>query len=320
MVFRADASMSIGTGHVMRSSALAEEAIYQEIPCVFIGDLGDVNWLKERIRKLGFAEIYQDETLFVPNAKSDILIIDSYNLDPDNKFFNSENWHYIVNIADEVTPEYTCNLLIHPGLDESWMAQKDVKVLSGPKYILIRKSVRKLQTQVKSYSNELKLLVAAGGSDPYGFSIEIAKVIDSLDLDITVHFFTNERIRSLSGKNFIIHQFGPDFDKVAEQVDVVISTASTTCLEFMSREIPMGLVSAVENQMSYYKELTARELALPLGYFKAETGWNLNKENIWVLLNSKRMRKKLSEKMRGVIDHSGAKRIISFVESEINGK
>ena len=56
-VFRADASIEIGAGHVMRSSAIAEEAISQGIECVFVGSILDMDWLTDRIRGLGFFEV-----------------------------------------------------------------------------------------------------------------------------------------------------------------------------------------------------------------------------------------------------------------------
>jgi len=317
MVFRADASKSIGTGHVMRSTALAEEAICRGISCVFIGDLGNIEWLKERVDNLGFTDVFQDDRHFNSNSKNDILIIDSYIIDPSSKFISTNRWRYIISIADSVTPEYQCDLKIHPGLDESWMADNRFKSLSGPDYILIRKSVKKNVSHKGSVSKRLKLLVAAGGSDPFGLNLKIAEIIDSMDLDITVNFFTNEKILSHSGKKFVNHKFGPDFDKVAEHVDVVISTASTTCLEFIGREIPMGLVSVVENQESYYKEITAKNYALPLGYFDKKIGWNLDKNKIYELLNSDFTRNNLLKNIIGLIDLNGSKRIVSYILSEI---
>ena len=318
MVFRADASKKIGTGHVMRSTALAEEAIYQGIPCIFIGDLGKIDWLEDRVQNLGFVEILHNEIPFSPNPKSDILIIDSYVLDPNNEFLESDNWKYVISIADEVTPEYKCDLIVHPGLDDAWLSHNETNSLSGPDYILIRKSIKKSELGRNPQTDDLRLLVAAGGADTFGLSLEIAKILDSMDIALQVHFFTNEKIKSYSGKNFINHEFGPDFDSVAEQIDVVISTASTTCLEFICREIPMGIVSVVDNQENYYNELTSKNYALPLGYYSTETGWILDTNHIFELLNSENIRKNLRDNLKGIIDFDGAKRVISFVKSEIS--
>ena len=56
-VFRADASLKDGTGHVMRLYAIAEEAIGRGINCTFVGNLDEVPWLSKKVRNLGFQSI-----------------------------------------------------------------------------------------------------------------------------------------------------------------------------------------------------------------------------------------------------------------------
>jgi len=46
-IFRADASREIGSGHVMRSLALAEEAISRGFDCIFVGKISDLDWVSE---------------------------------------------------------------------------------------------------------------------------------------------------------------------------------------------------------------------------------------------------------------------------------
>ena len=57
-VLRADASQSIGAGHVMRSSAIAEELIAKGKQVIFVGQITDLPWVEERIASLGFAHVY----------------------------------------------------------------------------------------------------------------------------------------------------------------------------------------------------------------------------------------------------------------------
>ena len=44
-VLRADASQSMGSGHVMRSSAIAEELIARGEDVVFVGQISEIPWL-----------------------------------------------------------------------------------------------------------------------------------------------------------------------------------------------------------------------------------------------------------------------------------
>ena len=59
-VLRADASQSIGAGHVMRSSAIAEELIARGEDVIFVGQISDLPWVEERIASLGFTHIHND--------------------------------------------------------------------------------------------------------------------------------------------------------------------------------------------------------------------------------------------------------------------
>jgi spore coat polysaccharide biosynthesis predicted glycosyltransferase SpsG len=119
-VFRADASMTIGSGHVMRSSAIAEEAIARGIPSLFVGNISELGWVSERIRGLGFIQVLENTSEFIPDKNEDILIIDSYEIKTDDVFVQSQNWSKVVSIFDELTPDYSCDLRIHPGLTKTW--------------------------------------------------------------------------------------------------------------------------------------------------------------------------------------------------------
>ena len=104
-VFRADASMSIGAGHVMRSSAIAEEAISRGVPCLFVGKISELDWVRERIRGLGFIQVLENSSEFIPDENEDILIIDSYEIPTDDVFVQLRNWSKVVSIFDELTPD-----------------------------------------------------------------------------------------------------------------------------------------------------------------------------------------------------------------------
>ena len=56
-VLSGEASPSIGTGHVMRLSAIAEELIFRGLDVAFVGNIADVDWLNKRLLKLGFPKV-----------------------------------------------------------------------------------------------------------------------------------------------------------------------------------------------------------------------------------------------------------------------
>ena len=79
-VLRADASQAIGSGHVMRLSAIAEELIARGEEVIFVGSISNLPWVEDRIAELGFSEICENEKEFTPKSDSDVLILDSYQI------------------------------------------------------------------------------------------------------------------------------------------------------------------------------------------------------------------------------------------------
>ena len=127
----------------MRISAIAEELIELKESVIYVGHISELSWVENRISSLGFNEIHIDQNSFVSNPENDVLILDSYTISKDDLFINPSNWLRIISIVDEETPDYQCDLRIHPGLDDSWTGDSKTPILAGPKYIPLRKSIIK---------------------------------------------------------------------------------------------------------------------------------------------------------------------------------
>lgn len=309
-VFRTDASISIGSGHVMRSSAIAEEAIARGIPSFFVGKISDLTWVSERIRGLGFIQVLENSSEFIPDENEDILIIDSYEIPTDDVFVQLRNWSKVVSIFDELTPDYSCDLRIHPGLTMAWSDSFSGRTLSGPKFVPLRKSIK--NSSVHNPEGALEVLVVGGGSDAYGFVPAVVNVLTKLTQDFHATIFTN----SFSGidldERFSVFEVGLNLDLIANTVDLVFTTASTTSLEFLARGSAVAIGCAVDNQKLYYKELSEGNYASPIGKFSKDS-WVLDKELIEGLINSETLRTNLKANSVNLIDLNGAKRIVDEI-------
>lgn len=100
---------------------------------IFVGQISGLPWVEERIASLGFSFIHNNPSKFISNPESDVLLLDSYEIEVDNVFLAPENWLHIVAMVDELTPSYRCTLRIHPGLDSNWVGDSKVPILAGPK-------------------------------------------------------------------------------------------------------------------------------------------------------------------------------------------
>ncbi len=310
-VFRADSSKFSGAGHVMRCSALAEEAISRGLECVFVGTISSSDWLLDRISNLGFSNIYEPND-FNPQKNRDVLILDTYEINIAEDFIERTRWKKIILIADQQTPAYQADLIIHPGLEGGWYNGDRGIFLAGSKYIPFRKSITKNHREVSRELN--RLVVFGGGTDYFGLATKIAEIIKDLEGYNYATFISNQRnlIESLDPR-FSVIEFGFDMDQEISRADLVLTTASTSSFEILARELPLGIACTVENQKSNYEVLGNLGLASQIGERTPNGQWSLNPHNISRLINDYSYRSNLVSKGKNIFDLKGSQRIIDAI-------
>ena len=309
---RADATSEIGAGHVMRLTSIAEELIMRGATVIFVGQFAELPWLSERIHGLGFSKIHVNPIEFSSNPNTDVLILDSYTLPIDNEFIHPNNWRKVVTISDESTPMYAADLVISPGISENWAPKQGVKILAGPKYIPLRKSI----TQLKSFPKDercVEILVVGGGTDPFHFVEAVANKLISVQAPFHATLFSNNLSSLKLDSRFTCVSIGPKLDTYANLAEVIFTTASTTSFEFIAREIAVGVGCAVENQNQYYESLSQAGIAAPIGKTR-QGNWELEDHVISELICSREFREKLVKTSRGVVDFYGAIRIVEEIQ------
>lgn len=316
IIFRADASRKIGSGHVMRSSILAEEAVSRGHECIFIGQIDDLYWVESYVSQLGYTRIFRSEDQYVPNKETDTLVLDSYSINPSSRFVSRDIWKQIVCISDLLTPPYNSDIELRPGFSTEYVGGAGRRILTGPEYVLVRKGTKK-SLRLERSGLPLKVLIVGGGSDPFGFVEAICKLLPDLNLSLEVHIFGDRVFTESKFCVFITHHFGVSLDLVAEGVDVVLSTASTSSLEFIARELPCGIVCAVNNQKELYDQLGELSYALPLGGLDPNGTWNFNLKNLMRLLSIIEVRDQIRTTISGLVDLKGPSRVLDEIESQI---
>lgn len=307
-VYRADASDKIGAGHVMRISAIAEESILRGIESIFIGSIENLQWVEERIKNIGFSSFTKNPDTFECD-ESDILIVDSYKISDQDRFLIEQNWSKVVNIFDEFTPEYQCDLKIHPGIQESWESDSKTKILAGLKYTPIRKTIT---ANIKKIESEpLEILISGGGSDANGFTSAIIELISAIEYPFHVYVLTNNLKDGIDNR-FTQIALGSDLDGIISKVDLVFTLAGTSALEFLAAGLPIAIGYSVENQKSNYYNLVDKKMALPIGFFDKSV-WQFDYGSITNIIKSHKIRSSYRSNSIGAIDLSGAKRIVDAI-------
>jgi spore coat polysaccharide biosynthesis predicted glycosyltransferase SpsG len=295
----------------MRSSAIAEELIARGEEVIFVGDYSEVHWLASRIRTLGFSQILSVNGGFISDPETDVLILDSYIVPIEDDFIQQKKWKGVVALVDDITPPYKTDLNIHPGLSVHGMPLKSSKILSGPKFIPFRKSIKKATKSVDKLS-VLEILVVGGGTDSFNFVGAVYEILRNIDFNFQAYIFTNSDEFLELDPRFTVFPIGPGLDEIANNVELVFTTASTTSLEFICREVAVGIGCAVDNQEQYYETLSSTGVAFPIGRY-TERSWAIDKSTVALLVQSNEVRDTLRQNCAGLIDIDGARRIVDEI-------
>jgi spore coat polysaccharide biosynthesis predicted glycosyltransferase SpsG len=306
-VLRADASSSVGAGHVMRSSAIAEELISRGKEVVFVGQTNELSWLSSRILSLGFAGINTNSNDFKSDPKNDVLILDSYLIPINDSFIQREKWVAVVTIIDEHTPQYDADLSIHPGFTNEKKLRGGKKLISGPEYIPFRKNIQKVDYMPENL-NSVEITVVGGGANTFNFADKICEVLSESNRNFRASIFSDTLDPTKFDSRFAIIASGENLDNYANCANLVYTTASTTSLEFIARELPVGVGCAVENQKDLYQNIISLGFAISIGEYQNDK-WHINQENVLHLLDSAPLRESLIKNCYGIIDLFGARRI-----------
>ncbi len=218
IVFRTDASVQIGTGHVMRCLTLAETWREQDAKCTFICREHPGN-LIELIRQRGFfvhvlqcnedLEIKGGTTSYVgwlgadwhTDAEEskvgvgdeviDWLVVDHYALDIRWERAMRANCRRILVIDDLADRMHNCDLLLDQNLgrkseDYCGLLDGKVKTLIGPKYALMRQEFSMLRRQTlirRQNETQLRhLLITMGGVDKDNVTSQVLTALQSCAL------------------------------------------------------------------------------------------------------------------------------------------
>lgn len=309
LVVRADATPVVGAGHIMRLSSIIEESISRKIDTYFIGNIFEMNWVRERLENISGLQFAGNSIDFIANKASDILLLDSYTLDVNDPLLEANRWRAIVTVVDDLTPAYKSDLRIHPGLSTDWPSE--LNVLCGPSFIPIRRKINHVRDH--SSGERLRIVVVGGGTDLFGFGLSVARALSKIELDFEAIVFLNlEKSIPFRDNRFKFLSIGNSLDEVTDRADLILTTSSTTCLEFIAHEKAIGVLCGIENQVDYYNRITENGLAAPLGRYDGGI-WSIKPDLLRNLIVDETYRKTLQSRTVGFIDGKGCQRIMDEI-------
>ncbi len=285
LLIRADASLAIGTGHVMRCLALAQA--WQDAggaASLAVAEMPDALSPRVLAEKVSLNRLdvtpggLEDVRATVAHAhrlKADWVVIDGDRFG--NDFLEAvRNAGFRTMLLDDFANRETfpADLIVNPNLDEDGQQYRKrgatAQLLMGPSYILLRREFRQSADRREVRQTGNKILVTLGGSDPENLTPKIADALARCsDLEVTAiagaGYDNADELRNLKGDNIRVVFNPANMAQLMKDADQAIIAAGGTLWELLSMGCAVLSYSRNIVQASVVNELSRRGMVVDMG-------------------------------------------------------
>jgi len=256
ILFRADSSSTIGTGHIMRDLVLAKQ--YPQSKIIFATQNLEGN-LNSKILESGYEVQNLDSNdvneliELVQKLSVDMVIVDHYGIDYMFEKMLKEKTAVELMVLDDTYEKHYCDILLNHNIyaEEQWykgLIPEYCELRCGAKYTLLRDEFME-QKSIKT------ILVAMGGADHSNINIPILEVLSAFK-HIEVNLVTtsaNQHLDKLKAyvedKSWIsLYIDSNEIAKLMRVSDFAIVTPSVTLNEVFFMELPFIAIQTADNQ------------------------------------------------------------------------
>jgi len=267
ILFRADSSSTIGTGHIMRDLVLAKQ--YPKANIIFATqDLsGNIN---HKIIEAGYEiEILNSNDLqeldeLIKKLSIDMIVIDHYEIDYKfEKQLSILNSQLSIMVLDDTYEKHHCNILLNHNIYANkkkykGLVPKNCELKCGSNYTLLRDEFIKEKERKKQFNiqhSTFNILITMGGADYKNLNIKILKVLEDFEnlKIIVVTTNSNKNLEQLKkyckNKKWIdLHINSNEIATLMVQSNFAIITPSVTANEVYFMELPFMAIKVADNQ------------------------------------------------------------------------
>ena len=270
ILFRADSSSTIGTGHIMRDLVLAKQFKDDNIIFAVQNLNGNIN---HKIIEAGYkikllkSNEFKELNKLIKKENIDLLVIDHYDIDYNyEKKLKQENKKLKILSFDDTYKKHCCDILLDHNISADKKRYKNLvpkgcKLRCGSKYTLLRDEFyREKKRKCKKNKKQKRVFLAMGGADHSNLNIKILKVLKKFN-NIKVDLVTtnaNKNLKELEkyckNKSWIkLHINSKKIAKLMRKSDFAIVTPSVTLNEIYFMETPFIAIKTAKNQQLMYE-------------------------------------------------------------------
>lgn len=273
ILFRADASSTIGTGHIMRNLVLAQR-LRQEHPkaTIIFATLPLQGNLDKMIVQSGFKHISltsQKTTKLIKIIKEknvDLLVLDHYGITHKKEKKIKQKTGVNILAFDDTYEKHYCDILLNHNIyaekkKYTNLVPKKCKILCGKRYTLLRDEF--YHERKKQYKKTgQRVFIAMGGADHKNHNIKILKALQTLKhLKIELVTTTsNKHLKQLkkytrNRDNISLHINATHIAQLMAKCNFAIVTPSVVVNEVLFMNLPFIAIKTAKNQTQMYKYL-----------------------------------------------------------------
>lgn len=272
ILFRADSSSSIGTGHIMRDLVLAEE--FKGNTIIF-ATLDLPNNINNKILESGYkVEILSSNDVYevielVKKYNINLLVIDHYEIDATYETLIKNHTNTKILAFDDLYNKHNCDILLNHNIcaDESkykTLVPKNCELRCGQKYTLLRDEFieEKKNQKFNIQHSTFNILIAMGGADSANLNIKIIEVLNQFE-NLFIDVITtngNKNLEELeryclNKNNITLHINTNQMAKLINNSSFAIITPSVTANEVLFMNVPFIAIKTASNQEEMYTYL-----------------------------------------------------------------
>lgn len=275
--FRADASGGIGYGHFIRSLALAD-MLKGDFSCTFF-TVHPTEYQLGELKKVCKYTALEEETKFndfITYLQGDeIVVLDNYFNTTDYQAQIKDKGCKLVCIDDPHGIRYNCDVLVSHGFvnPDDFDVPEWTIIKTGVEWALLRKPFLKKTNKTRERENSI--VVNFGGSDPYNVTERIVDQLLGLQLPYTIKVILGDKVylsdRCRKDVEILHNLSAEQMAELFETSAIGLFSASTVCIEGLSRGLPMIVGYYVDNQVKGFQRMSERKVISPIGDLRQST-------------------------------------------------
>jgi len=337
LLLRADASSAIGTGHVMRSLALAQawserggEALFATAVCTpaLVERLGAEGLEQHALQvRPGSAEDARATIRLARRHGARWVALDGYHFGPTFQADLRAAGLRVLLFDDEArAATYEADLLLNQNLHAT---PRDydrrsgaARLLLGSQYALLRREFRRTEPVWREpLARARRLLVTLGGADPGNATERVLRALARLripQLEVlclagAANPHHESLLRLAQPPRMRVERSTEDMPACMAWADLAISAAGTTSWELCYMGLPTITLVLADNQARIAASLAERGVVLSLGRAE-DIGAGALERTIGEAVEDQQLRRTLARQARALVDGRGAERVVAALQ------